>query len=239
MKEQKTYSYTKLDRPQNKGSAQLFKNPVLEKLTHTHILAPIIVFALVATGLIYYGITEKGFNAWQMALLFLAGMFVFSLVEYLMHRYVYHIPITNEFRRKLSYTMHGNHHDYPKDKKRLAMPPLLGLILATVLYLFFWIFLRSYTYGFLAGFVIGYASYIGIHYIIHAYRIPNNFFRVLWNHHSIHHYREDDRAFGVSSPFWDHVFGTMPRKGEELIAYRKAQREQKKKEKALQRDISA
>lgn len=218
-------NYTKLKHPKMKGSAQLFDNPILEKLTHTHISAPLIVFGLVAVGLIYYGITQKGFSAYQIVGLFVSGVFSFTLVEYLMHRYLYHMPITSEFKRKISYTMHGNHHDYPKDKSRLAMPPILGLLLAAILFGLFWLIMRSYTYGFLAGFIIGYAGYIGIHYAIHAYNVPNNRFKILWHHHSIHHYREDDRAFGVSSPFWDHVFGTMPRKNPK--AHRQAQKKNK------------
>lgn len=231
MKKKETFSYTKLEQPKNNGSAQLFENPVLEKLTHTHISAPLIIFSLVAIGLFYYGIAKKGFFIGEMMGLFIIGFFTFTLVEYLMHRHLYHIPATTELRRKISYTMHGNHHDYPKDKMRLAMPPILGLLIATVLFLFFWIFLRDYTFGFLAGFIMGYAAYIAIHYILHAYDPPKNIFRKLWDHHSIHHYREDDRAFGVSSPFWDIVFRTMPRKGDELKAYREEQRKRRKAEK--------
>ena len=29
------------------------------------------------------------------------------------------------------------------------------------------------------------------------------------HHHGIHHYRNPDRGYGVSSPLWDYVFGTM------------------------------
>lgn len=231
MKKEKDYSYTKLDHPKNKGSAQLFENPILEKLTHTHVSAPLIIFSLVAIGLVYYGIAKRGFSIEKIIGLFVIGFIAFTLVEYLLHRYLYHIPTTTELRRKLSYTMHGNHHDYPKDKMRLAMPPILGLALAAVLYFFFWLFLRDYTYGFLAGFLIGYAFYIGIHYTLHTYNPPKNRLKYLWDHHSIHHYREDDRAFGVSTPLWDYVFNTMPRKGEELRTYREVQRKAKRNDK--------
>ncbi len=218
------YAYTKLDHPKMKGSAQLFNNPILEKLTHTHISVPLLIFGLVAAGLLYFGYTYRDFSIAQLSGLFVVGWFSFTLVEYLMHRFLYHIPTTTPFRQKISYTMHGNHHDYPKDKSRLAMPPILGLTLAAVLYFLFLLLLGQYVYGFLAGFIVGYAVYIGIHYMIHAYKVPDNFFKILWTHHSIHHFREDDRAFGVTWAFWDHVFRTMPRKGEELQAYRKAQR---------------
>lgn len=205
---------TKFKRPKRKGSPTLFQNSVLERLTHTNISYPLIIFTAVAVVLVYYGIVEKGFRTPMMVFLFFTGLFVFTFVEYIMHRFLYHIPATTDKMKKISYTMHGVHHDYPKDKSRLAMPPLLSLIIATVLFVVYRTFLGDYVFGFLAGFLIGYAGYLGIHYSIHAFKVPNNFLKILWHHHSIHHYREDDRAFGVSSPLWDHVFHTMPRKME-------------------------
>lgn len=203
---------TKLKRPKHKGSPKLFQNPILERLTHTHISFPLIIFGVIAGVLIYYGIVEKGFQLPMMVVLFLVGFFFFTLVEYLMHRYLYHLPATTPGRKKISYTMHGVHHDYPKDKSRLAMPPVLSLIIATVLFVLYRAVLGDYVFGFLAGFLIGYSGYLAIHYSVHAFKVPNNFLKILWHHHSIHHYREPDRAFGVSSPLWDHIFTTMPRK---------------------------
>jgi len=48
--------------------------------------------------------------------------------------------------------------------------------------------------------------------MIHAMRPPKNFLNILWIHHSIHHYKDDTVAFGVSSPFWDYIMGTLPKK---------------------------
>ncbi len=203
---------TKFKRPKHKGSPKLFENPILEKLTHTHISFPLIIFGVISVALIYYGLIEKGFEAPIMIGLFAAGLFFFTFVEYIMHRYLYHIPATSEKKKKISYTMHGVHHDYPKDKSRLAMPPVLSLIIVTVLFIIYRAVLGDYVFGFLAGFLIGYAAYLAVHYSVHAFKVPNNFLKVLWQHHSIHHYRESDRAFGVSSPLWDHIFRTMPRK---------------------------
>lgn len=202
----------KLKRPKHKGSPKLFKNPVLESLTHTHIAAPLVIFGAIAALLIYYGIFEKGFRIPYMLLLFAGGLFFFTLVEYLMHRYLYHIPATTERKKKISYTMHGVHHDYPKDKSRLAMPPVLSLLIASILFIIYRAVLGDLVFGFLAGFLVGYAGYLAVHYSVHAFKVPNNFLKTLWYHHSIHHYRESDRAFGVSSPLWDIIFRTMPRK---------------------------
>lgn len=154
---------TKFKRPKHKGSPKLFDNPILEKLTHTHISLPLIIFGIIAAALIYYGIIEKGFEVPMMVGLFVAGLFFFTFVEYIMHRYLYHIPATSERKKKISYTMHGVHHDYPKDKSRLAMPPVLSLIIATILFIIYRAVLGDYVFGFLAGFLIGYAGYLAVH----------------------------------------------------------------------------
>jgi sterol desaturase/sphingolipid hydroxylase (fatty acid hydroxylase superfamily) len=194
------------------ASKPLFKNPVLERLTRTHIAFPLLIFISIATVLFYYGIVEKGFQVPFMVLLFFAGFFFFTLIEYLMHRYLYHMPATTPGRKKVTYTMHGVHHDYPRDKSRLAMPPVLSLIIATFFFVLYRALFGDYAFGFLAGFLMGYTVYLGVHYSVHAFKVPGNFLKILWHHHSIHHYREPDRAFGVSSPLWDQIFRTMPRK---------------------------
>ena len=107
--------------------------------------------------------------------------------------------------------MHGFHHDYPKDKKRLAMPPIVAVLIATGLLFLFKMVLAEYAFAYLAGFVVGYAMYLVVHYTVHMYAPPRNFLRALWVNHSIHHYSEDDVLFGVSQPLWDYVFGTMPK----------------------------
>ncbi|WP_034886310.1 sterol desaturase family protein [Gillisia sp. JM1] len=199
-------------RPKQKGSIKLFKNPILEKLTHTHIAAPLIIFTVISIILIYFGIVEKGFEVPSIILLFLCGLFFFTFIEYLMHRYLYHLPVTNPKREKFVYTMHGVHHDFPKDKDRLAMPPILSLILVTIFFIIYKSVMGYYAFGFLASFLIGYTAYLGVHYSVHAFKVPKNFLKILWHHHIIHHYREPDKAFGVSSPLWDVIFRTMPRK---------------------------
>lgn len=195
-------------RPKHKGSGTIFKNPFLEQLTKTHIAIPLTLYTIISACLIYYGIIEKGFTTPVMIVLFFAGMFIFTLVEYLMHRFLYH-PQTQKME-EFSHKVHGVHHDYPKDKKRLAMPPILALILATFFFIIYRAIMGDYVFGFLAGFLMGYTGYLAIHYSVHIFKVPDNFLKILWHHHAIHHYRQPERAFGVSSPLWDYIFGTMP-----------------------------
>lgn len=195
-----------------KGKKVLFKNPLIERLTRTHISLPLILFTGLSSFLIYYGATEIGLGALLLALLFVVGLLSFTLIEYLMHRYLFHMAEDTEQKKKLVYTMHGVHHHYPKDKERLAMPIPAAMVLAYLFFLLFKLALGDLVYGFLPGFYMGYASYLWVHYMVHAFQPPKNFFKILWVHHGIHHYKQPERAFGVSSPLWDLIFRTMPTK---------------------------
>jgi sterol desaturase/sphingolipid hydroxylase (fatty acid hydroxylase superfamily) len=203
-------SFHKEIKPQHKGTKQLFKNPVLEKLSRTHIAIPLTIYAMVAIGFLAYGIMVIGLSILGLIGLFIAGLLSFTLAEYLMHRYLYHHEPTTEKGKKFIYTVHGVHHEFPKDKDRLAMPPLLALILIVILFSLFYLVMGTSVYGFLPGFILGYSLYLFVHYAVHAYAPPKNFLKVLWVNHGIHHYKEPDRAYGVSSPLWDVIFGTLP-----------------------------
>ena len=185
---------------------------MLERLTHTHIAAPLSIFFAVAAVSLYYSLSRGLLTGLAAFGLFLAGWFLFTLAEYLMHRYVYHIKANTPRKAKFQYTMHGVHHEYPKDKTRLAMPPILTVFVASLLFFIFYFTFGNAGFGLLAGFVFGYALYLFVHYAIHVYSPPKNFLKVWWHHHAQHHYRQDEIACGVSTTLWDHIVGTMPDK---------------------------
>ncbi len=201
----------KEQKPSNNGTKQLSSNPLIERLTRTHISIPITLFLVYSGGLLYWSAVNTNLSVVTTVGLFSIGLLTFTLVEYLMHRYLFHMDVYTKTRKKMQYIMHGVHHDYPKDKDRLAMPPLASLTIATILLFLFRFIMDDYVFGFLPGFLTGYAGYLFVHYIVHAFQPPKNLFRTLWIHHGIHHYKDNERAFGVSSPLWDFIFRTMPK----------------------------
>ena len=115
---------------------------------------------------------------------------------------------------KIIYLIHGNHHEYPRDRERLFMPPVPSLILASSVFLLTYLVAElfghgKYAFAFFPGFVLGYLVYGTMHYAIHAWKPPFKWMKPLWRNHHLHHYKDEDKGFGVSSTFWDHVFGTM------------------------------
>ena len=196
-------------KPQNTGTKQLFKNPILEKLSRTHIAVPLSILTPYSAALLYWSAKNTSLTVGSSVALFFVGVFVFTWVEYNMHRYVFHMATYTKMREKLQYTLHGVHHEFPRDKTRLAMPPLLSITIATILLLVFRVIMGDYVFAFLPGFLVGYAIYLGMHYMVHAYQPPKGFFKYIWINHSVHHYKNGESVFGVSSPLWDYIYGTM------------------------------
>lgn len=194
----------------------MFKNKFLNRLTRTHIATPIIIFLVYAVALLWYTVARTDVSAAAVVGLFFLGVLGFTFAEYVVHRWVYHPPHgASEEYKELTYNLHGFHHDYPKDKKRLAMPPILAVIISTLLLFLFELVLQQYAFAYLAGFVTGYAMYLVVHYTVHMYPPPKNFLRALWINHAVHHYSEDEVLFGVSQPLWDYVFGTLPKSSQD------------------------
>jgi len=88
------------------------------------------------------------------------------------------------------------------------MPPLLSVTIATTLVVVAQGLIKEYSFSALAGFLVGYAAYLFVHYIIHAYSPPKNFLKAIWKNHVLHHYKDGEISFGVTSPLWDYVYGT-------------------------------
>ncbi len=202
------------------GQAQIFKNPFLERLTKTDPVSNIVIYGLVIIGLSYLAIQIIGLRVFQFVGLFVLGVLFWTFAEYVLHRYVFHWVTEAKWSQRFHFVMHGAHHHYPKDEERLLMPPVPGIILASLLFGFFftifWLLgITNLVFGFFPGFFVGYLLYSFVHRATHVMRPPKRF-KNLWHHHSLHHYQYPNKAFGVSNTFWDRVFGTMPPKARRI-----------------------
>ena len=192
-----------------KGEVRLFKNPLLEQLSK---ISPLTVLA-VYLPLIIFAVWKSfsiGVSAGTFLALFLAGLAVWSLFEYFFHRYVFHFTPQGAFQERVSFLFHGVHHQYPNDKKRLVMPIALSLLIGVLLFMLSWPLFGALVWAYSAGFAVGYLAYDMTHYSIHHFKHPQaKWFKSLWKSHLDHHYRDSSKGYGVSSSFWDRIFGTI------------------------------
>ncbi|MEM6298459.1 MAG: fatty acid hydroxylase, partial [Bacteroidota bacterium] len=94
---------------QHVGKKQIFSNPALEYLTRTHIAVPLTIFYGFSIFMLGYGLLETPLSTLIQVGLFLLGFLLFTLVEYLVHKDVFHMEATTEFRKKVRYNFHGVH----------------------------------------------------------------------------------------------------------------------------------
>jgi sterol desaturase/sphingolipid hydroxylase (fatty acid hydroxylase superfamily) len=193
----------------------MFGNQLLEALTRTHFAVPVIMYYAVGIAFLTYAALYTDLNMWHALYMVPVGLMVFTFVEYLIHRFLFHFEAKSESQKKIKYNIHGVHHEYPKDKDRLVMPPVMSIGLAVAFYFLFDVMMGEYALFFFPGFLAGYSTYLLIHYAVHRYRPPRNFLGYLWKHHSLHHYKSENTAYSVSFPLWDILFGTMPFKGKQ------------------------
>jgi 4-hydroxysphinganine ceramide fatty acyl 2-hydroxylase len=192
-------------------SAPLFGN-ILEPLSKTPwYVVPIIWVPCVAYGT-YVGAAgyDFGLNA---AGYWVLGLCVWTLIEYTMHRCLFHIDKwlpDNRVGICLHFLLHGIHHYLPMDRYRLVMPPTLFVLLAAPFWKFAHFVLFHNWYAGLLGYcggVFGYICYDLTHYFLHHRNLPL-YYKQLKKYHLQHHFADYENGFGVTSRFWDRVFGT-------------------------------
>lgn len=201
-----------------KEPIRLFESDFLERFTHISPVTVLVLWVPVSLGFLIRSVVLRpdGVTPAYSAVGFAGGLFLWTLAEYLLHRFVFHFRPKTPRQERLAFLFHGIHHSQPMVKSRLVMPFVVSIPLALVFYGLYHLVVGRllgvphWIAPLFSGFVAGYIAYDMIHYTTHHFRMDMLFFRTVKQHHLRHHGESWQRRFGVSSPLWDHVFGTMP-----------------------------
>lgn len=197
----------------DQGQGRIFESRALELLSKAAPPVSVVTYTSIIIASGYLGYRYQVVESLPAAIgIFIGAIFFWTFFEYFFHRYVNHIDHfypESDFAQKLSYTLHGIHHEYPRDQERIIMPPVPGLLMNVILFAIFYLVLGSSAFIFHSGFITGYMIYVAIHYGTHKMR-PPKLLKPLWRHHALHHYKYQETGFGVSTTLWDRIFGTMP-----------------------------
>jgi 4-hydroxysphinganine ceramide fatty acyl 2-hydroxylase len=132
---------------------------------------------------------------------FIMGATLWTLLEYLLHRFLGHFPI-GFLKTTRFYKEHKKHHYkihyFVSTKDKIMMVATLGV--------FFWFI--SFALSFILGLVSMYLLYEIIHRRLHTVSPKNRYAIFLRAHHFYHHDIDENLNHGVTSPIWDIVFGT-------------------------------
>ena len=187
----------------------MFQSDFMEFFSRVHWTVPLIIYVPAIVVLLYLSLAPYSLHAAVVTGLFFAGLFFWTATEYLMHRFVFHFQPKTEWGKKIHWTFHGVHHDYPSDPLRLVMVPSVSLPLGVFFYLLYQQVLGAdFAAPLMAGMVTGYLFYDITHYAVHHFPVKGKVFGSLRTYHMRHHFEYPDLGYGVSSPLWDIVFGT-------------------------------
>jgi 4-hydroxysphinganine ceramide fatty acyl 2-hydroxylase len=189
-------------------TVRMFESNFMEFFSHVHPATPAILYGPLIALMLYLSFVQKQLSFLAVLLFFVIGVLIWTLLEYVIHRYVFHYEPKTRIGKLLHFIMHGVHHDYPNDATRLVMPPIISVPLAVVFYVVFILTLGRFAPAALAGFGFGYVCYDSIHYATHHFAMKHGIWRWLKQYHLRHHYQDDQAGYGVSSPLWDYVFKT-------------------------------
>jgi len=148
----------------------------------------------------------------QSVMLFVLGLLSWSIVEYTLHRFVFHLSTDTTMWNYFHFFAHGIHHLTPNDSTRLTFPPTFSAVIA-----FFLVQAADAAppniglYPLFAGLVTGFVLYDTAHYYFHHGDVswmPTVLQRMKSTHLN-HHYKDDTSNFGVTSPLFDWIFGTL------------------------------
>lgn len=195
-------------------TCRMFETPLIERFSRIHPSTPFVFWLPVLVYLGYRTFAHGVAVAAALGLL-AAGALAWTLAEYVLHRYVFHFVGASSWQRRMHFVIHGVHHDFPQDADRLVMPIGASAPMGLLFYLGFRAILGPVLVDpVFVGFGIGYLTYDGMHYAIHHFRMSSRFGKWIKRHHMIHHHTGEQARWGVSTPLWDWVFGTMGSKTE-------------------------
>lgn len=174
------------------------------KLTPLFFYTAVIVYLFI--------VTRNEALSWTTSLvLVVSGLLSWGLIEYGLHRFVFHYDARSELGRKTVYGVHLAHHEHPDARDQIfaslviSAPVAAAYVLLSRLATGSW---RMVAYLF-TGLVVGYFYYEWLHFRSHHRRAKLRLFRYLKKYHLLHHHQTPELRFGVTSPLFDMLFGTF------------------------------
>ena len=210
-------SHLPVDANRDTEPIRLFKSGFLEFFTHISPVTIVVLWLPIAVLLIVYAVTNAPASGLPtfIPLGFLIGLFLWTLAEYTLHRFLFHHKPTSAWQERIFFLFHGIHHAQPQVKTRLVMPLPVSIPMAALFFGLFYLILAvlfkapQWLAPLMSGFLVGYLVYDLTHYATHHIPMRSGYAKYIKRYHMQHHYKDPNTRFGVSSPVWDWVFRTQ------------------------------
>ncbi len=197
------------DYVRNQGS-RMFESDFFEFFSKVHPLTPFVLYIPAGLAILGYALATGVTSVTWAAAMLPVGWFAWQIMEYTLHKYLFHWEGNTPFTRRMHHILHGYHHKYPDDEARLVMPigaslPVIALI-AALLWL---VRAPELTVPFWAGMLFGYLWYDFTHWSTHFRKPMTEWGKRMRSHHMAHHFAVPDKNFGISHMWLDRLLGSL------------------------------
>jgi sterol desaturase/sphingolipid hydroxylase (fatty acid hydroxylase superfamily) len=192
--------------PKPNDRVRLFRNPWLEGFTVVSLRNFLIIWTLLIPVVFWLAMRSAG--AAGGVGLFLAGLLVWSLTEYALHRCVFHWQPRWAPMARLMFMIHGNHHLAPNDPMRNLMPPIVSVPVCALVWAGCVAMIGPAGIWVSLGFMVGYVSYDLVHFGCHQWPMRDRIMGVFKTNHMRHHHARISGNFAITGMFWDRLLGT-------------------------------
>lgn len=187
----------------------MFESDFIDLFSRTHFMVVPTLYVPASIWLLWHSVAVAGTGLGATLGLALTGFMIWTLMEYWLHRTLFHWEPGGKWGERFHFWIHGVHHRWPKDRLRLVMPPAVSISLFfAFLGLDLLVLGNAFSWAFHAGMTLGYTYYDLTHYYLHHAHPRTKYGKELKRNHMLHHFKSDDSRYGVSWMIWDSVFGT-------------------------------
>jgi sterol desaturase/sphingolipid hydroxylase (fatty acid hydroxylase superfamily) len=176
----------------------------------SHPMGPTLLFLFFAAALVGWAQAARAYPLPLILILLTGGLLLWTLIEYVLHRFVFHWTAKDEPWRSIASGLHLAHHRNPDDRSLVIAPPVFSILNSMLIFgllaLVTWSLPAAAVL--LAGIQVGYIAYEWVHYGAHQYQPHSKGALFLKHYHLGHHFRHPDAGFGVTTPIWDKIFRT-------------------------------
>ena len=174
------------------------------------IFVPFLFYLPLNVVLTWFALATRRFSVLALTILLFVGLVSWGLVEYVLHRFVFHFDAASERGKAFVYAMHLSHHDNPRRIDNLFTGLRTSLSVGALYFLAAWLIMGSWQVASIlfAGVTTGYFCYEFVHYQAHHSSSRFRLLRYLKKYHMLHHHQSPGARFGVTSPLFDILLGT-------------------------------
>lgn len=193
------------------GRPRFFQNSILEGVTKTHWWIVPLLWTPALVWCLAHSLASRGVTAGVG--LVGVGLLMWQLLEYSIHRFLFHSIPESYWGITAHFLFHGCHHKYPLDASRLVFPPLPAAgVSAGIIGVLHLCVPQENVVPLFTGIGVGYLAYDCMHYCFHhgSGLAGAGVMGRLRQAHLQHHYKTPDAGFGISSPLFDLLLDSQP-----------------------------